>query len=179
MAVVLGTDSGFVTVTPTVDPNGTGVTIDGSSVVTKDTSPSTAVKIVEVGWYRGSGTNTANWEIGLYAEASSVAATLLFVDATNSSAAGGWLSVAVDWAISGSTAYWLGLQMDSHSGSSTVDSAASGGAGSDVMTGQTALNDPYGGGAVADADGMYAIYAKWEAASGSTYTKAGYGLESA
>jgi hypothetical protein len=164
MAVVLGTSSGFVTVAPTADPNGTGVTIDGSSVVTKDTSPSTAVRIVEVGWYRGSGTNTANWEIGLYAESGGVAAARLFVDATNSSASGGWLTVAVDWAISGNTAYWLALQMDAHTGSSTVDSAASGGSGSDVLTGQTALNDPYGGGAVADADGMYAIYALWERA---------------
>jgi hypothetical protein len=49
--------------------------------------------------------------------------------------------------------------MDAHTGSSTVDTATSGGSGTDVLTSQTTLNDPYGGGAVADADGMYAIYA--------------------
>ena len=54
MAVVLGTSSGFVTVAPTADPAGTDVIIDGASVVTKDTSPATAVKITEIGWYRGS-----------------------------------------------------------------------------------------------------------------------------
>lgn len=165
MAVVLGTSSGFVSVAPTDDPNGTGVTIDGSATVTKDTSPATAVKITEIGWYRGSGTNAANWEIGLYDESGGVANALLFVDATNSSTSAGWLSVTVDWAISGNTAYWLGLQMDAHTGSSTVDSAASGGAGIDVKTTQTALTDPFGGGAVSDADGMYAIYALWEATS--------------
>ena len=165
MAVVLGTSSGFVTVAPTGDPAGTAVIIDGSSVVTKDTSPSTAVKIVEIGWYRAAGTNAANWEIALYAESAGVAATRLQVDATNSSTSGGWLAVAVDWAISGNTAYWLGLQMDAHSGSSSVDSAASGGSGSDIIVGTTALNDPFGGGAVADADAMYAIYALWQAAS--------------
>lgn len=165
MAVVLGTSSGFVTVAPTVDPNGTGVTIDGSSVVTKDTSPSTAVRIVEIGWYRATGTNAANWEIGLYAESGGVAATRLFVDATNSSGSSGWLAVTVDWTITGNTAYWLAVQMDSHSGSSTIDSAASGGAGSDIIVGATTLPDPYGGGAVADADGMYAIYAIWQAAA--------------
>ncbi len=159
MAVVLGVSSGFVTVAPTADPAGTGVTIDGSSVVTKDTSPSNAVKITEIGWYRESGTNTANWEIALYADLAGVAVTRLFVDATNSTNANGWITTAVDWAISPSTPYWLALQMDAHSGSSGVDSNASGGSGSDIQTSQTTLNDPYGGGLVADADAMYAIYA--------------------
>lgn len=159
MALTLGTNVGFVMVAPTADPAGSDTTIDGSSVVVKDTSPAGAVRITEIGWYRGGGTNTANFEIALYAESAGVAATRLFVDATNSSAAGGWITTAVDWAVSPSTAYWLGLQMDSHTGSSSVDSAISGGAGIDLRTSQTTLNDPYGGGAVSDADGMYAIYA--------------------
>lgn len=159
MAVVLGTSSGFVTAAPSADPNGTGVTIDGSSVVTKDTSPANSVLITSVGWYRATGTNAANWEIALYSESAGVASTRLSVDATNSNAASGWLTAAVSWAITPNTAYWLAVQMDAHTGSSTIDSAASGGAGSDVLTSQTTLNDPYGGGAVADADGMYAIYA--------------------
>ena len=70
-----------------------------------------------------------NFEVALYAEAAAIAATRLFVDATNSSAAEGWIQVAVNWLISGSTAYWLGLQMDAHTGSSTVDSAAAGRSG--------------------------------------------------
>lgn len=163
MAVVLGTSSGFVTVAPTVDPNGTGVTIDGSSAVTKHTSPATAARITEIGWWR-TGTNAANFEVALYSESGGVAATRLFVDATNSDTGGGWVRVAVDWAISENTAYWLGLQMDAHGGSSTVDSATSGGAGIDIIVGTTTLNDPFGGGAVSDADGMYAIYALWQAA---------------
>lgn len=164
MALALGTNSGFVTVAPTADPAATGTTIDGSSVVTKHTSPAGSVRITSFGWYRASGTNAANWEIALYSDTAGVADARLFVDATNSTTSNGWVVTAVDWAISPSTAYWLGLQMDSHSGSSSVDSASSGGAGSDVRTSQTALNDPYGGGAVADADGMYAIYALVEIA---------------
>ena len=159
MALELGTNSGFVTAAPSADPAETGTTIDGSSVVTKHTSPANAVKITSIGWYRASGTNTANWEIALYADTAGVAAAMLFADQTNSTNANGWLVTAVDWTNAPSTAYWLGLQMDGHSGSSSVDGAAAGGAGSDVMTGQTTLADPYGGGAVADADGMYAIYA--------------------
>jgi hypothetical protein len=160
MALVLGTNSGFVSVAPTVDPAGASeFTIDGSSTVTKHTSPAGAVKITEIGWYRAAGTDTANWEVALYSDSAGVADARLFVDATNSSAAGGWLTVAVDWTISPSTDYWLGLQMDAHVGSSTVDIATSLGAGRDALGTQTALNDPYGGGAVFDADGMVAIYA--------------------
>lgn len=158
MAVVLGTNSGFVTVAPTADPAGTGATIDGNCVVTKHTSPAGATKITSIGWYRASGTNTANWEIALFSDGAGVPVTRLFVDATNSTASNGWLTTAVDWDISPSTPYWLALQMDTHSGSSSVDSAASGGAGSDVFAAST-IATPYAGGAVADADGMYAIYA--------------------
>lgn len=161
MAVVLGTSSGFVIVAPTADPNGgTNTTIDGSSVVTKHTSLEGANAITEIGWYRGAGTNTANFEIALYSESAGVASARLFVDATNSSNVQGWIVTAVNWTISANTAYWLAVQMDAHSGSSTIDSETSGGAGIDVLTSQTTLNDPYGGGAVSDADGMMAIYAK-------------------
>jgi hypothetical protein len=159
MALAIGTNVGFVTTAPTADPAGSDTTIDGSSVVVKDTSPAGAIRITEIGWYRGSGTNTANFEVALYSEAAGVADVRIFVDATNSSAAGGWITTTVDWPISPSTAYWLGLQMDAHTGSSTVDSATSGGSGIDLRTVQTTLNNPYGGGAVSDADGMYAIYA--------------------
>lgn len=160
MAVELGVSSGFVIDAPTVDPAGTNSTIDGSSVVTKHTSPEGAIAITEIGWYKGSGTNPANFEIALYEESGGIATTRLFVDATNTSALTGWVSVAVDWAISANTNYWLGLQMDAHSGSSTVDTATTGGVGSDLRQTQSSLLDPYGGGAVLSATGMYAIYAK-------------------
>lgn len=160
MAVVLGTSSGFVTVAPTDDPAGTlPNTIDGPAMVTKHTSPAGATLITEVGWWRDSGTNAANWEIGLYSEAAGVADALLYVEPTNSTTATEWQRVSVSWAISPNTNYWLGLQMDAHTGSSTVDTEASGGAGRDVKAGQTTLTDPFAGGAVTAATGMAAIYA--------------------
>ena len=159
MALALGTNSGFVTVAPTADPAGSGTFIDGLSVVTKHTSPANSVLITSIGWYRESGTNTANWEIALYSDVAGVASARLAVDATNSTSSNGWLTTAVSWAITPNTAYWLALQMDAHSGSSGVDIAASGGAGYDTLASQTTLNDPYGGGAVANANGMAAIYA--------------------
>lgn len=159
MALALGTNSGFVTSSPTDDPAASDTdVIDGASIVSKHTSPANAVNISEIGWYRG-GTNSANFEIALYSESAGVAATRLSVDATNSDTAGGWVKTAVAWAITPSTAYWLGLQMDAHTGNSSIDHEATGGVGADRLTGQTALADPYGGGAVAEAEGMYAIYA--------------------
>lgn len=159
MALTKGTNVGFVTTAPTADPAGSDTTIDGSSVVVKHTSPTGATRITEIGWYRGSGTNTSNFEIALYADSGGTAGARLYVDNTNSSSSSGWITTSVDWPINPGTPYWLGLQMDAHSGSSTVDSATSGGDGIDLMTSQSTLNDPYGGGAVSDADGMYAIYA--------------------
>ena len=160
MALALGADSGFVTVAPTAAPTGAGnPTIDGSSMVTKDTSPSTPMRIISIGWYRVAGIDPANFEIGLYSDSAGVADALLSVDATNTSTASGWITVTVNWSISPSTAYWLGLQMDAHTGSSAINRDTSGGSGFDILTGQTALNNPYGGGAVAQPTGMAAMYA--------------------
>lgn len=159
MALVLHNNVGFVTTAPTEDPAGTNTTIDGSSVVVKDISPPGSVKIIQIGWYRGQGNNAANFEVALYSESGGVANGRLFVDNTNSSTVTGWITVDVDWTISENTLYWLAVQMDAHSGSSSIDSATSEGSGSDILTSQTTLNSPYGGGAVADSDGMYAIYA--------------------
>lgn len=160
MAVVLGTSSGFVTVAPTADPSGSSAfVIDSLSTVTKDISPSTPMKIIEIGWWRDSGTDPANWEIGLYSEAAGIADALLEVDRTNSTTTTGWTRKTVNWSISTSTAYWLALQMDAHAGSSAVDIQSSGGMGRDSLTAQTTLNNPYGGGAVASAVAMVALYA--------------------
>lgn len=164
MAVTLGTNSGFVLTAPSTDPAATDNTVDGLSLVTKHTSPAGAIKITEIGWYRGAGTNTANFEIGLYSDSAGVADALLYVDRTNSSSVQGWITVSVDWTITPNTPYWLGLQMDAHTGSSSVDGATSGGDGRDFLTAQTTLPNPFGGGAVAGADDMYAIYALYQSA---------------
>ena len=73
MALVLNTNVGFVDVAPTADPAGSNTTIDGSSVVVKDTSPVGATKITGIGWYRGAGTNSINFEVALYADSAGAA----------------------------------------------------------------------------------------------------------
>lgn len=171
MAIVLGTNAGFVTVAPTTDPSGdTTFTIDSRSSVVKDTSPAGATKIVEVGWWCNEATEEANFEVGLYAADGAVvpgeAGTRLFRDATNAKGTTGgvWKSVVVDWDISESTDYWIGVQCDDTATTTTLDSQFAGGVGWDNRSVQTQLTDPFGGGALIDADGMCSIYAVWEAA---------------
>ena len=174
MALVLGTNSGFVTVAPTADPNGTGFQIDNSSWTTKDTSPATAVKIIEVGWYCTGATEESNFEIALYAADGAVvpgeAGTRLFISATNAKGTGaGWKTATVNWTISPSTAYWLGVHTDDTATNTFIDTAASGGSGMDFRSTQTTLNDPYGGGALNDVDGMVAVYALWRPDTNSNF----------
>jgi hypothetical protein len=171
MAVVLGTSSGFVTTAPTSDPTGTGYPADANAFVSKDTSPATATKITEIGWWANTATAETNFEVGLYAADGAVvpgeAGTRLYVANTNAKGTtSGWKVVSVDWDISPSTAYWLALQVDDTVSTTEADIALTGGNGVDIKNTQTTLTDPFGGGALADADAMLAIYAVWEAAAG-------------
>lgn len=170
MALTLNTNVGFVTTAPTADPVGSNTTSDGSAFVVKDTAPAGAVKITAVGWYKGSGSTSSNTQVGLYAADGATvpgeAGTRLQVTSDQGSGtSAGWINfTGLNWPVTAGTAYWLGMQQDSHTGSSTIDSATSGGSGIDSRSSQTALPNPFGGGALADADGMYAIYAVYQKA---------------
>ena len=61
MALVKGTNCGFVTVAPTTDPTGGGATtIDQTSQALKDTSPVGATVITEIGWWCNNATEESN-----------------------------------------------------------------------------------------------------------------------
>lgn len=167
MALVLGTNSGFVSVAPTADPvANTSGSVDGEAMVIKDTSPTGVNRITEVGWWVDDNTTPSdvNFEVGLYAADGAVvpgeAGTLLYVSRTNATGTTlGWKVVTVDWEISSSTNYWIGVQVDSTAGVITSNKETSGGSGFDERVSMATLPDPFGGGALEDADGMYAIYA--------------------
>lgn len=167
MALVLGTNVGFCATAPVADPEGDTFTMDAVSAVCGDTSPSTAGKITEVGWYCDNATEESNFEVGLYAADGSGAraGTRLYVDATNAKGTGaGWKTVTVDWAISINTYYWIGVQLDD-TATATSGNRRIGGivSGYDTLSGQTTLADPYGGNEPSTTNGL-AIYAVWEAA---------------
>ena len=173
MALVLGTNSGFVTTAPTSDPDGPATFIDDKAIVTADTSPSGAVKIVEIGWWCNSATEESNFEVGLYAADGAVvpdeAGTLLEVSRTHAKGTGaGWKVVSgLDWNISASTDYWLGVQLDDTATGTTTDGGGSGGMGRDDLISQSTLPDPFNGGTFTATE-LTAIYAVTEEAPAVT-----------
>ena len=125
MALVLGTNCGFVTTAPTADPTGQAqYTIDNSGravkVVTTD-----AITITEIGWYCPVATEESNYEVGIYSDKStpSVPETLLEVSRTNAKGTdAGWKVVTgLNWALAASTSYWLAVQVDNTATTTTID----------------------------------------------------------
>ena len=81
----------------------------------------------------------------------------------------GWKRVTgLNWTISPSTVYWLGLQVDDTATATNGNYKNLDGSGIDSIASQSTLPNPYGGGALIDVDGMDAIYAVWEVAGGTT-----------
>jgi len=168
MALTIGTNSGFVISTPSGNPEASTFSLSNTKIVIKDTSPSTATKITEVGFYflnPSATTPGVNFEVGLYSPDGAVvpgeAGTLLYASQINDSGTvDGWLSVAVDWDISPSTVYWIGIQIDTMTGIRT-QYKTSGGYGIDYATSSSTLSNPFGGGSIYDINGAWAVYAKW------------------
>lgn len=180
MALVLGTNCGFVAVAPTTDPAGSTVSVDDKSSVTRHTSPATASVITEVGWWCDNATEEANFEVGLYAADGAVvpgeAGTLLHVSRTNAKGTdAGWKSATVNWSISPSTDYWIGIQVDDTTTTTNTDRGISGsGDGIDTRTtggSDATLVNPFGGGNLVDPIAAFSIYAVWEAVSGPANLK--------
>ena len=170
MALVLGTNCGFVTVAPTEDPNGgTFVNGDNAGMTFLVTSPATAIKITEIGWYCDNATEAANFRAGLYDDDGAVvpgeAGTRIYLSSDVAKGTdAGWKRATVDWIISPSTVYWLAIGLDDTATATKIDRESSGGPGVDVQFEKNTLPNPFGGGSVFDSDGLIAIYAIYEAA---------------
>ena len=175
MAVTVGTNAGFVLVAPTANPNGSVTTIDGECNGTKDTTPSGAVKITEIGWWSDSiESSEANFEVGLYSDAGNdEPETLLFVSRTNAKGTAGreWKTASVDWAISASTTYWICMQLDNNDGEQGNYNSSGNVGRSRLNTPQTTLPSDWGPGDFNDSNGANSIYAVYEAAAGGINPK--------
>lgn len=170
MALVLGTNCGFVAVAPVADPQGAfGNSIENFTRGARDTSPAGTNKITEIGWWKNAGSEDVNFEVGLYNETGGKPKNLISVSRTNSTGVDtGWKTVAVDWDIDPSTVYWLEVQVDNTTGATSIDETSSGGSGRSSLNNQTTLLNDLSGSSV-DSDGFCAVYAVWEeAATGAT-----------
>jgi len=169
MALVLGTNCGFVTSAPTDDPSGDAtVNMDTMCNAQKDTSPATAAKVTEIGWWSNNATEESNFEVGLYSDAGAGEPELrLQVDDTNAKGTtAGWKKVTVNWTISPSTIYWLAVQLDDTSTNTVIDRANAGGTDAYAqLNAQTSLPSDWGSSYYKNATRLFAIYAVWQAAS--------------
>lgn len=159
MALVIGTNCGFVTTAPTADPSASNTSFDTRANALKDTSPNNAVKITEIGWWCDNATEESNFEVGLYDNNSGRAGNRLYVEATNAKGTdSGWKTVTVNWNISESTIYWIGVQLDDTSTTTNTNGSGTGGPDLDVLLSATTLTDPFNGTSL-DTDGITGVYA--------------------
>jgi len=162
-ALVLGTDCGFVTSAPIADPNGDAAyPVATRSTAMFVTSPSTAVKVTEIGWWAEDDNAEGNFEVGIYTDDGNDEPELsVFIDDTNTKTTGtGWKTVTTDWDIDSSTNYWLAVQCD------VLDQDGIGQYSSASKT-VNILNDDelpsdWGTSSTKSASRFFAIYAVWE-----------------
>ena len=165
MGLVVGTNCGFVTEAPTSDPDGSIFYVNWRCSALKDTSPATALKITEIGWYASTATADTNFEVGIYDDNDGAPGDLIHVERTNAKGAGtGWKSVTVDWNISSNTIYWLAYQVDNVESTGSDYTSSSGIYYYDRF--ELTLKDTW----VLDSSSndLIALYAVWEAGEPST-----------
>ena len=166
MAVVKGTNGGFVSSAPSGDPNGAGsLHMDNAALAYKDTSPAGATKITEIGWYCNNATQEANFEVGIYTHDSTndKPDTLLSgASTTNAKGTGtGWKkATGLNITISENTTYWIVVQLDDTT--TTTDTDISSDIGERIVKDDnvSSLPEPYTNDAVISnyVPSIYAVY---------------------
>ena len=167
MAVVKGTNAGFVSEAPVADPGGTspGSKVDNLHSAMKDTSPIGSGKITEIGFWCDNATEEANFEVGLYSHnvGEDKPATRLYVDNTNAKGTGaGWKTVVVDWEIDPETIYWIAVQVDNTATTTNTDWNTNGADRRSLGGAAATLPEIWGGGSTETA-WYFAYYAVWGA----------------
>jgi len=166
-AVVMGTNSGFVTEAPVDDPGGIGTWKTSSSIYATHagTSDATARKVTEIGWYRTDDYgDVADYGVAIYADDSGVPGNLIHSSIGHEgSDAEGWKVVTgLNFTISPNTLYWVSILIGADASGISVDFGASGGSGYDNKLSES-FDNPYDGGELLNSDWLLAVYAVWEA----------------
>ena len=120
MALVIGTNAGFVKTSPSADPAEGGGPADTLAWANKDTSPPGAIKVTEIGWWCSNATQAADYDVGIYNDNSiddnpeSVVGALSTGNAKGTTA--GWKKVTgLNITITPNTVYWIAMQLDNTS----------------------------------------------------------------
>jgi hypothetical protein len=164
MALVLGTNCGFVLVAPVDDPGGTMGTIDTYAYGFKVTSPTGAIKIIEIGWWCDGATQAANFDVGIYShDATNNRPNTLIGSALNNAKGTtvGWKKViGLNIVITPGTIYWIGVQLDDTATATRTDYTNLTGQKFDWKSAQTSLPSTWGTstGTSAGLLGFYVVY---------------------
>lgn len=163
MALVLGTNCGFVTVAPSTAPGGNQTqTVDSKSAALAHAAPASGT-VTEMGWYTGSATEEADFELGLYSDAGAGEPELrLNVTAATAKGTGsGWKVITgLSFAITSGTTYWLAVQLDNTATATTIDEETTGGSGNAMLAaGQTSLIADWGVSDTKNSTRSFSIYA--------------------
>ncbi len=167
MALVLGTNCGFVTVAPTSDPDDGNITIDDKAFAQKHTTPVGITRVTEIGWWCNTATPDVNFEAGIYDHDSGVDEPDLVVGSISTTNAKGttlgWKRVTgLNIPVDTETEYWIAIQLDNTTSTGTnrgFDSIKYA-----IKNSATSLPSPWDG----DADsnfGPIALYAVVEGAA--------------
>lgn len=182
MAVVRGTNCGFVTAQPTADPDGTATNLDNISLAVKDSLAAGSYTISELGWYqsRAGNNSVCAYEMGIYShDAVNGRPNALIEAATTGQSVvandtGSWqrytdLSISIEPAET--TTYWVALSLADVATQPAVDVSTGSGDELDYKSSTPTLPSSWGAssGGNTSAHAIYALYA----ASGTTLTVAG------
>lgn len=148
MALVLGTNCGFVTAAPTDNPAGSLSTIDAFSYALKVVSGASAPTITEIGWWCASATQASNFEVGIYTHdavnnrpGTVISSSIVNAKGTTS----GWKTVSgLNIVLEASTTYWLAFQLDNTSTTTYTHYTTDATQKYDYKSGSGSLPDPWG-----------------------------------
>jgi hypothetical protein len=182
MALVKGTNCGFVTVAPVADPAGANtLTIDDRAYGLKDVAPAGVARVTEIGWWCDTATEAADFDVAIYSHDAVNNRPDAFVGSAINNAKGlaaGWKVVSgLNIAITPGTTYWIGVQVDNTATATFSDATSTVGEKIDYKISQSALPNPWG---ASSGSGTYlcAFYALYETASPAVVSKFGNLLNS-
>jgi len=182
MALVLGTNCGFVSSAPSADPGGSNYEFDSRAAALKDVSPATATKITEIGVWIDAATEEANIDLAIYTHnAGDDNPEAIVVGKVNvaKGTTAGWKKQSCNITISSSTTYWIAVQLDSTATNTYAIYGEDVGEKWDIKVSETELTDPWGVSVATYGDKVFGVYAVWEAAppagmAGAMTTNTGY-----
>lgn len=117
MALVEGTNCGFVSSRPSGDPGGTDMVAETNAWATRSTSPAGSdLAVVEIGFYIDNATAAADMDLGIYTNDGSEPNELVGSITISKGTTAGWKYGSCNIAISSETQYHIAAQVDSSSG---------------------------------------------------------------